>query len=199
MRSDYVDSESFRLLLNMMQPENALALRVSLETGLRIGDVLKARPWDLKGCKLSYTAQKTGKSGVKTLSKRLATSLRRISGNDWIFEGRYKTKTGHRVRSTVYKDLKKVCKRMGVAGQISPHSARKSYAVADFRAHGLDHVKKELQHEDAGVTLLYALSDVLAAPSSADQSGEDAALIREIHGMVTELLQIAHKLATALL
>ena len=198
MRSDYVDSESFRLLLNMMQPENALALRVSLETGLRIGDVLKARPWDLKGCKLSYTAQKTGKSGIKTLSKRLATSLRRISGNDWIFEGRYKTKTGHRVRSAVYKDLKKVCKRMGVAGQISPHSARKSYAVADFRAHGLDHVKKELQHDDAGVTLLYALSDVLNGSAEGGTIEENGALIREIHKIVTEILQIVRKLEAIL-
>ena len=66
MRSDYVKSESFRLLINSMQYENGLALRVSLETGLRIGDVLKARPADLKGNKLYFVAQKTGKAGVKT-------------------------------------------------------------------------------------------------------------------------------------
>ena len=148
MRSDYVKSESFRLLINSMQYENGLALRVSLETGLRIGDVLKARPADLKGNKLYFVAQKTGKAGVKTLSKGLATALWRVSGNDWIFEGRGKTKTGHRTRQTVYRDLKKVCKRLGIEGQISPHSARKSYAVADFRENGLDHVKKELQHAD---------------------------------------------------
>ncbi|MGM9648305.1 MAG: tyrosine-type recombinase/integrase [Eubacteriales bacterium] len=198
MRSDYVNSDAFRLLINSMQYENGLALRVSLETGLRIGDVLKCRPWDLRGCKLSYTAEKTGKSGVKTLSKRLAAALRRISGNDWIFEGRYKTKTGHRTRSTVYKDLKKVCKRLGVEGQISPHSARKSYAVEDFHAHGLDHVKKELQHDDSGVTLLYALSDVISDAPKSEKQGEILALLRDIYKIVTDLQRTVRNLETNL-
>lgn len=198
MRSDYVKSESFRLLINSMQYENGLALRVSLETGLRIGDVLKARPADLKGNKLFFVAQKTGKAGVKTLSKGLATALWRVSGNDWIFEGRGKTKTGHRTRQTVYRDLKKVCKRLGIEGQISPHSARKSYAVTDFREHGLDHVKKELQHDRESVTLLYALSDVLTGAPTDAPSGENQSLLVEIHTMVTELLQIVRKLAANL-
>lgn len=198
MRSDYVKSDALRLLINSMQYENGLALRVSLETGLRIGDVLKARPSDLKGTKLSYVAQKTGKAGVKTLSKSLANALRRISGADWIFEGRGKSKTGHRTRQTVYLDLKKVCKRLGVDGQISPHSARKSFAVADFREHGLDHVKKELQHDQDSVTMLYALSDLLSGASYDDQSGENQSLLIEIHTIVTELLQIVRKLAANL-
>ena len=199
MRSDYVKSEAFRLLINSMQYENGLALRVSLETGLRIGDVLKAKAVDLKGTKLSYVAQKTGKAGCKTLSKSLANALRRVSGSYWIFEGRGRTKTGHRTRQTVYRDLKKVCKRLGVEGQISPHSARKSYAVADFRENGLEHVKRELQHDQDSVTLLYALSDVLTGAPSEDQGEGNAALIREIHRMVTEALHILHKLEAALL
>ncbi len=198
MRSDYVNSDALRLLTNSMQYENGLALRVSLETGLRIGDVLKCRPWDLKGCKLAYTAEKTGKSGVKTLSKRLASALRRICGNDWIFEGRGKTKSGHRTRQAVYRDLKRVCKRLGVEGQISPHSARKSFAVADFHEHGLDHVKKELQHDDTGVTLLYALSDVLSGSSDVADQGEVLALLRDIYKIVTDLKQSVRNLETSL-
>lgn len=41
-----------------MEYENALALRLSLETGLRIGDCLALRPEDIDGCVISYTAQK---------------------------------------------------------------------------------------------------------------------------------------------
>ena len=183
MRSDYVNSDALRLLTNSMEVENGLALRVCLETGLRIGDVLKCRPTDLNGRKLSYVAEKTGKSGTKTLSKRLAAALERISGTEWIFEGRGKTKTGHRTRQAVYRDLKKVCKRLGVVGQISPHSARKSYAVKDFHEHGLYHVKSELQHDDIGVTLLYALSDVIGgnADTVGKGSGECATILQEIH------------------
>lgn len=177
-----------------MQYENGLALRVSLETGLRIGDVLKCRPSDLQGCRLSYTAEKTGKSGVKTLSKRLAAALRRNCNESWIFPGRYRTKTGHRTRQAVYRDLKKVCKRLGVEGQISPHSARKSYAVEDFHEHGLDHVKRELQHDDAGVTLLYALSDMFSGNADMVDNGEVLSLLREIYKIVTEILSFVRRL-----
>lgn len=198
MRSDYVNSDALKLLTNSMQYENGLALRVSLETGLRIGDVLKARPADLRGRYLSYTAEKTGKSGVKKLSFKLAKALERISGNEWIFDGRGKSKTGHRTRQAVYRDLKKVCKRLGVEGQISPHSARKSFAVEDFHKHGLDHVKNELQHDNTGVTLLYALSDVLNGSAEGGTIEENGALIREIHKIVTEILHSVRKLEVIL-
>lgn len=194
MRADYVNSDALRLLINSMEWENGLALRVSLETGLRIGDVLRLRVVDLNGCRLSYVAQKTGKAGTKTIGKRLASLLRQNAGTtEWLFPSR-QSKSGHRTRQAVYKDLKKVCKRLGVQGQISPHTARKSYAVKDFREHGLDHVKRELQHDDTSVTLLYALSDMLtgapATQKASDPSGSEAemlALLRDIHKKVTDL------------
>lgn len=198
MRSDYVNSGAFRLLINSMEWENGLALRVSLETGLRIGDVLALRPSDLNGTKLSYVARKTGKAGTKTISRKLAGALLRCAGNaEWLFPSN-RSKSGHRTRHAVYRDLKKVCKHLGVEGQISPHSARKTYAVADFRENGLEHVKKELQHDQDSVTLLYALSDVLSGAPSEDQSEGNAALIRDIHKMVTESLQILRRLETVL-
>lgn len=198
MRSDYVNSGAFRLLINSMEYENGLALRVSLETGLRIGDVLALRSCDLNGTKLFYVAKKTGKAGCKTISRRLATALLRCAGNsEWLFPSN-RAKSGHRTRHAVYRDLKKVCKRLGVEGQISPHSARKSYAVEDFRENGLEHVKRELQHDSESVTLLYALSDVLSGAPSDAQGGENAILLAEIHTMVTELLQIVRKLAANL-
>lgn len=192
MRADYVKSDALRLLVNSMQYENGLALEVCIETGLRIGDVLKIRPGDLEGCRLSYVAEKTGKSGVKVLSRSLAKALRRIQGRDWVFEGRGKTKTGHRTRQAVYRDLKRVCKKLSVEGQISPHSARKSYAVADFRKNGLNHVKKELQHTDDSVTLLYALSDQLSGGHFDDGSRQ---ILLEILDIVTDLQKTVHEMA----
>lgn len=205
MRADYVNSEAFRLLINSMQWENGLALRVSLETGLRIGDVLSLTVRDLKGCTLSYVASKTGKAGKKTISRKLAAALRRSSGSSmWLFPGR--DSVHHRTRQAVYKDLKKVCKRLGVAGQISPHTARKTYAVEEFHEHGLDHVKKELQHDDASVTLLYALSDMLSPSGDSKKDSEAAAseseivqLLRRVLEIVTDVQQIVHDLENFLL
>lgn len=196
MRADYVKSDALRLLVNSMQYENGLAISVCIETGLRIGDVLKIRPDDLDGCRLSYTAEKTGKSGVKTISRSLAKALRRISGKDWIFEGRGSSKTGHRTRQAVYRDLKRVCKRLGVEGQISPHSARKTYAVEDFRKNGLSHVKRELQHSDDSITLLYALSDQLSGGHFDDSSRQ---ILQEIIDILTDVQQTVHTLAKSLL
>lgn len=157
MRSVYVQSSVLRMLVNSMAYENGVAMRVCSETGLRIGDVLSLRPSDLKGNRLSYVAHKTGKAGVKLLSSDLAACLRRVSGKSWIFPGRDPQK--HRSRQAVYLDLKKVCREYGLTGQISPHSARKTYAVEEYRQYGLEAVQRELQHSDVHTTLMYALSD----------------------------------------
>lgn len=142
-----------------MQYENVLALRVSLETGLRIGDVLKIKPCDLQGFTIKYTAEKTGKVGKKVLSADLANRLKRISGKHWIFAGRDPQK--HRTRQAVFKDLKKACKECGINGNIAPHSARKTYAVELFHDSGINAVQRELQHDRVDTTMLYAFADVL--------------------------------------
>lgn len=160
MRSDFVNSDSFKVLTNCMEYENGLALRVSIETGLRIGDVLKIKRKDIDGNKITFTAEKTGKRGTKEISSRLARELGRFfrAPDEYIFQG--KGKSGHRTRQAVYVDLKKACKRLGIEGQISPHSARKSYAVKVFHDKGLNVVQRELQHRNVSDTFLYCLSDM---------------------------------------
>ena len=172
MRSEFVNSDSLRLLTSLMEYENGLALRVCIETGLRIGDVLKIKKRDLDGNKLHFVASKTGKSGTKEISTKLQKELERFwrSPDDFIFKGR--GKSGHRTRQAVYLDLKRACERMGVEGQISPHSARKSYAVKTFHDKGLNAVQKELQHRNVSDTFLYCLSD-LFGPKQNQQKEKD--------------------------
>ena len=81
MRADYIKPSVYTRIYHLMEYENALALRLSLETGLRIGDCLALRPEDIDGCVISYTAQKTGKSGKKKISADLAKRLRKIGDN----------------------------------------------------------------------------------------------------------------------
>lgn len=58
--------------------------------------------------------------------------------------------------------MKRAAARCGVdpAG-ISPHSLRKCFAVALMREHGLDAVKKALQHSNEAVTRVYAYADTV--------------------------------------
>jgi integrase len=90
------------------------------------------------------------------------------AGRIWAFEGRSDAKK-HRTRDAVYKDLRRVATLYRVDGKklvehISPHSARKVYAVEAYqKTRSLRKVQELLNHEDEAVTLLYALADVLTA------------------------------------
>lgn len=105
-----------------MKYDNALALRVSLETGARIGDVLALRLDNLQGRTLRYVAAKTGKLDRKVISAALAG--------------------------------------VNPAG-LSPHFARKDYAVEVFREKGFAAAQEALQHDRADTTMLYCFSDLL--------------------------------------
>lgn len=163
MRSDYIKPENYNRLFVFMSYENVLAMRVSLETGLRIGDVLKVRSDELVGRTIHFTADKTGKAGKAVVSQDLANRLKRIAGNTYVFEARGNPEK-HRSRQAVWKDVKKAAAILRVAGAISsenfsPHSARKTFAVTDAERYGLNHTQKQLQHRDKSTTRAYAFSD----------------------------------------
>lgn len=161
MRTDYIKPSAYKKIYPIMQYENALALRTSLETGMRIGDVLYLEKNQLQGRTINFTAQKTGKPAKKIISVDLSKRLRQVSGSRWIFEGRYGDKP--RRRQTVWKDVKKACKELHITENVGCHSARKTYAVEELHEHGLPTVQKELQHDRLSTTMLYAFSDLLTA------------------------------------
>lgn len=176
MRSEYLNPKLYTELYNVMQRANVNALRVSLETGLRIDDVLSLTPDQVRGEKLKYTAKKTGKTGVTKLSKQLRSELLKQSNGLWCFPGKKPGK--HRTRQTVYKDLKKACNLLGVVGQISPHSARKTFAVELRKRSGISAVQRALQHSDTETTNLYAFADV-ATSGSFSEAEKIAAIVCE--------------------
>lgn len=161
-----------------MEYENALALRVSLETGLRIGDVLALTPADLVGNTIKYTAQKTGKKGKKVISAELSKRLRQISSKKFIFPGRFGDKP--RTRQTVWKDVKKATKHLKITDNVGCHSARKTYAVDLFHEKGLPEVQKELQHDRMDTTMIYAFSDMLSHKKDSAPANLDYDLLSEM-------------------
>lgn len=170
MRTDYIKSDLYHKIYLRMTYENALALRTSLETGMRIGDVLALEVEDLKGRTITYTAQKTGKNGKAVISVDLANRLKRISGKRFIFEGRNGKKP--RTRQAVWKDVKKATRNI-FEENVAPHSARKTFAVEDFQEHGLPHTQKALQHDRTDTTVLYAFSDLLTTKGKKDTTQLD--------------------------
>ena len=173
-RSDYADPAVLRYVMQFMQPDNALALEVSLQTGLRIDDVLSARTCDLSGRTLTVTEEKTGKRASKSVSSAAAERLRRNASASRLFPPRKrgKVRTQHKTRQAVYADLRKAAAKAGVSAHISPHTARKSYAVGVYRSGGLNAVREALNHDRDVTSMIYALSDKLTNGEKIEQPVE---------------------------
>lgn len=157
MTSEYINREGFEKILRYLTPSNALALEVSVVTGLRIGDVLKIQKNDIIEGVLTYTAEKTGKAGKKFIGKKLEKRLKANSQGEFVFPGRDPKK--HRTRQAVYKNMQQSVAKLNLAEKVSPHSARKIYAVDLYEKGDIEVVRRELQHDNISTTLLYAFSD----------------------------------------
>lgn len=162
MRSEWVPKGEFEHILAVMQPENRLALEISLSTGLRIDDVLALKTNQVKKQRFTIREEKTGKTRLIRLPKELLDRCISCSGQHYVFEHRLNGRQ-HRTRQAVFKDLKKVCKMIGVKENLAPHSARKIYAVEEFnRSKGnLKKVQKLLNHDNEAVTMLYAMANIM--------------------------------------
>lgn len=160
MRTDYLNPQIYNRLYAVMTYDNVLALRISLETGLRIDDVLSIRMEQIKGRTIRGIAEKTGKPYKKAISNDLACRLRSLNRQGYIFPHRTK-KNAHRTRQAVWANMKKAADILGVKLNAAPHSARKTYAVELLNDKGIDAVQKELQHDRISTTMLYAFSNLL--------------------------------------
>ena len=164
MRSQWLDDDTMGHLLAALMPANRLALECSHRYGMRIGDVLALKTQDVEKGDFSYVEEKTGKRRRMHLTPDFQARLLRQSGRVYIFQGRSSWKR-HRTRQAVYKDLKRIATAYRLRG-ISPHTARKVYAVKRYKACGdIRRVQRLLNHSDEAVTVLYALADELSERS----------------------------------
>lgn len=158
MRSGWIEAPEYGHLLAALTPPNRLALEVSACTGLRIGDVLNLRTAQLAE-RITVRELKTGKTRRIRLPGHLLDRLIGQAGKVWAFEGRNDYRL-HRTRQAVYKDLRRAARLFRVTAHVSPHSARKIYAVAEYRRTGsLRRVQELLKHDSEAVTMLYAMAD----------------------------------------
>lgn len=176
MRADYLEPDALHLLLTALMPANRLAMETSMITGLRIGDVLALRTSQL--CqRMTITEAKTHKRRRVYIPSELLDALLRQVGRYYVFAGRLDERQ-HRSRQAVFKDLRRVAALYRIDGRriaehISPHTARKVYAVQAYKAKGsLAKVRALLQHSDEAVTYLYAMADALTA-SRLRQAGRE--------------------------
>ena len=156
MTTDYLPLADFKRLFPYLTYDNYLAIRVSLETGLRIGDVVSLKTSALHGDVIEFTASKTGKQGKAKISRELADKLKRYAGSDFVFTS--SSKSGHRTRQAVWQDIKKAAKACGITVNVAPHSARKTFAVNVAKRQGFSAAQRALQHDNPSTTVGYVYS-----------------------------------------
>lgn len=162
MRSRWFDVDTVDIVLNLLRPPNRLAIEVSMSTGLRIGDVLQlhTKPLACGDGHLRITEQKTGKRKRVYIGADLRRRLLAQAGTLFVFQG--KDELHHRTRQAIYADLRRATRALRLDRHLTPHSARKMYAVALYRRTGdIAQVQKALNHTSPTVTIIYALADQL--------------------------------------
>lgn len=164
LRSDYIDPEVLEHILAALTPENELAMRVSLATGLRISDVLSIKTEQLRmGQRFTVRESKTNKSRRVYIPECLYERLLGVMGKYYVFEGRLDARKP-RTRQAVWRDLRRAAAafRVSEAIVLSPHSARKVFAVESFRRFGSpDRVQRLLNHGEQSVTMLYLAAEAV--------------------------------------
>jgi len=163
MKTEYLLNKELQHVLAALTPTNQLIMRVSLRTGLRVGDVLGLKRDQLKN-RFWVTESKTGKRKLVGMpSDLIASVLASSSGSVWCFPHRI-DKIRHRTRQSVWKDVKRAAKAFRLPQNVGPHSARKIYAVDLMAKYGdIDRIRKALNHRYESTTLLYAMADRLLA------------------------------------
>lgn len=157
MTTEYLLEKEVEQVLGLLTLENRLVMRVALHTGLRLGDILNFRPWQLRP-NFWITEQKTGKRRQVGLPEPLLSDLRQAAGREWVFPGADPTK--HRTRQAVWKDVKRAAAAARLTANAAPHSARKVYAVELMRKYGdIERVRRALNHGGYAVTMIYAMAD----------------------------------------
>lgn len=177
MKSEYIDPDKLKFILELMMPDNANAVRVSLITGLRIGDVLALKQEDVDQSGAVHTVcAKTGKAFDGAIPSGFALELKRRAGTNsvWLFPSPSPRRVGKpRTRQAVWRDIKRAAKICAIPRNVTPHSARKVYAVGEFKKKGLEAAQASLQHDRLGTTLIYAFSDQIAAAAERDPKRAD--------------------------
>lgn len=171
MKSQYIDKTSMSHVLALLTPENRAIIDLSIRYGLRVGDVLALKREQIQRRSFTITEEKTGKKRRMKIPEKLAISLMAYSSarDIYIFPHRL-THFDHRTRQAVYKDIRRAAVALRMKEHVSPHSARKIYAVNLYRKTGdLEKVQTALNHTSLAVTMIYALSDELTKRSKSMQ------------------------------
>lgn len=186
MRSKYLEESEIKKLRQALGKEAFLPLWVSLETGLRIGDVVSLKCSEVKQDGIHYKAAKTKKRGIAPISASLRRELNKRG--KWLFPSPYK-EGEHLTRQAVWARIKTAARQCDIDVEgVSPHSMRKAFAVETYRKKGFEAVKEALQHTHSSTAEIYAFADW-----NTGNNAEEPLKRRDLHLIVKMVLEAIGK------
>ena len=140
---------------------NLCMIRLMLDAGLRVGEVVALRPehLNMRTCKLIIREGKGAKDRVlwvdPDLRDLIGSWLERRPDSEWLFPTRHGTQVNTRyMRSAV----KRYARKAGVQEweRVSPHTLRHTFATDLLNATGnIRLVQETLGHADVSTTMIY--------------------------------------------
>lgn len=147
MRTKGLTDRQLKLLCSALPWRDSLAMRIMRQTGLRVSDLLRLKKVDIAR-KMTVKEQKTGKTRTVYLTAALVKECALYAS---MHRG---VRLFNCNRSTIYRSVHRTALAFGWEN-ISAHSARKSFARAYCKKHGIEATQRELQHESLSTTLIY--------------------------------------------
>jgi len=157
-----IKNEDVERIREQLSHRDGIIFDLSLETGLRISDILNLKVKDIS-ILLTVRESKTKKWKTVKLSENLYERLDRLKpsnakGDYFVFRSKNKP-YAHIDRSTYHRHLKKACRALEI--DFSAHSTRKLYAWNVFEiSENIFDVQKSLQHEFITTTAKYLDIDI---------------------------------------
>ena len=138
-----------------------LYIHIALETGLRVGDILKLKKIDFfkenESCYVKFIAQKTRKKAIRPISIKTYNLVQSCSHTDVFRNDKYsctysKTWVNRNLRKHFKIDYERA-KNKGY--NLSSHSFRKASGLLVYENNGLDVARDFLQHSSYDTTKAY--------------------------------------------
>lgn len=155
---DKDDIEAMKSYLREWSERNYILFLVGINTGFRIGDILKLKVKDVQGWHIRVKEQKTGKTKSIKMTRRLKNELRDYVKDKPLHHYLFQSRNGKNKpldRRTAYWILKTAGAELGIEN-IGTHTMRKTFGYHYYQKYkNVADLMSIFNHSSPAITLIY--------------------------------------------
>lgn len=155
--------ESMKVYLKDKNERDYVLFMIGINTGLRIGDILKLKISDVLGDEIRIMEMKTDKKKSIPINKSLRAALRPFikdrKHEEYLIQSRQRDQKGKKKsidRSTAYRIIKDAAVSCGFKKNCGTHTMRKTFGYMHYKANGnIAALQKIFNHDKELTTYIY--------------------------------------------